>query len=40
MTWRRKICHGRKGLVYQRYHEGMEEQLGTLGLYRAPENAH
>ncbi|MGH9224309.1 MAG: Tn3 family transposase [Acidimicrobiales bacterium] len=27
-----KIFHGRKGRVYKRYHEGMEDQLGALGL--------
>ena len=27
-----KIFHGRKGELYQRYHEGMEDQLGALGL--------
>ncbi|TDD36483.1 hypothetical protein E1286_38280 [Nonomuraea terrae] len=27
-----KIFHGRKGEIYQRYHKGMEEQLGALGL--------
>jgi len=24
--------HGKKGELYQRYHEGMEDQLGALGL--------
>ncbi len=27
-----KIFHGRKGELYQRYHDGMEDQLGSLGL--------
>ena len=27
-----KIFHGRKGELYQRYHDGMEDQLGALGL--------
>ena len=27
-----KIFHGKKGELYQRYHEGMEDQLGSLGL--------
>lgn len=27
-----KIFHGKKGELYQRYHEGMEDQLGALGL--------
>lgn len=27
-----RIFHGRKGRVYQRYYEGMEDQLGALGL--------
>lgn len=29
---RRRIFHGRKGELYQRYHAGMEDQLGALGL--------
>jgi len=28
----RKIFHGRLGLLYQRYHDGMEDQIGALGL--------
>ena len=28
----RKMFHGKKGELYQRYHEGMEDQLGALGL--------
>jgi TnpA family transposase len=27
-----KIFHGKKGDLYQRYHDGMEDQLGALGL--------
>jgi TnpA family transposase len=27
-----KIFHGRKGELYQRYREGMEDQLGALGI--------
>lgn len=27
-----RIFHGRKGELFQRYHEGMEDQLGALGL--------
>jgi TnpA family transposase len=27
-----KIFHGKQGELYQRYHEGMEDQLGALGL--------
>ena len=27
-----QIFHGRKGELFQRYHEGMEDQLGALGL--------
>ena len=27
-----KIFHGKKGELYQRYHEGMEDQLGARGL--------
>ncbi len=27
-----KIFHGKKGELYQRYHEGTEDQLGVLGL--------
>ncbi len=27
-----KVFHGKKGEVYQRYHKGMEDQLGALGL--------
>jgi hypothetical protein len=27
-----KLFHGKKGDLYQRYHEGMEDQLGALGL--------
>lgn len=30
----RKIFHGRAGQLYQRYADGMEDQLGTLGLGR------
>ncbi len=26
------VFHGRKGELYQRYHKGMEDQLGALGL--------
>ena len=28
----RTVFHGHKGEIYQRYHVGMEEQLGALGL--------
>ncbi len=28
----RLIFHGKRGHLYQRYHEGMEDQLGALGL--------
>jgi TnpA family transposase len=28
----RTVFHGRKGELYQRYHTGMEDQLGALGL--------
>jgi TnpA family transposase len=28
----RKVFHGNKGELYQRYHSGMEDQLGALGL--------
>ncbi|WP_084464891.1 Tn3 family transposase [Microtetraspora fusca] len=28
----RKIFHGKNGQLYQSYHEGMEDQLGALGL--------
>jgi TnpA family transposase len=28
----RKICHGKRGLIYQRYREGQENQLGALGI--------
>jgi len=27
-----KIFHGRKGQIYERYHAGIEDQLGALGL--------
>jgi TnpA family transposase len=27
-----KLFHGKKGELYQRYHKGMEDQLGALGL--------
>jgi TnpA family transposase len=27
-----RVFHGRKGELFQRYHEGMEDQLGALGL--------
>ena len=27
-----KVFHGRKGQLYQRYYEGMEDQLGALGI--------
>jgi hypothetical protein len=26
------VFHGRKGELYRSYHDGMEDQLGTLGL--------
>ncbi|MGO9793660.1 MAG: Tn3 family transposase, partial [Solirubrobacteraceae bacterium] len=26
------VFHGKKGQLYQRYHKGMEDQLGALGL--------
>ena len=28
----RKIFHGRSGQLYQRYQDGMEDQIGALGL--------
>ncbi len=28
----RRIFHGRSGQLYQRYHDGMEDQIGALGL--------
>lgn len=28
----RKIFHGRAGQLYQRYQDGMEDQIGALGL--------
>ncbi|MCG5213282.1 transposase [Streptosporangium sp. KLBMP 9127] len=28
----RRIFHGKRGHLYQRYQEGMEDQLGALGL--------
>ncbi|MFC4016240.1 Tn3 family transposase [Nonomuraea purpurea] len=28
----RKVFHGRNGQLYQNYHEGMEDQIGALGL--------
>jgi TnpA family transposase len=28
----RKIFHGRAGQLYQNYHDGMEDQIGALGL--------
>ncbi|MFI5809075.1 Tn3 family transposase [Streptomyces sp. NPDC051561] len=28
----REICHGKKGTIHQAYREGMEDQLGSLGL--------
>jgi TnpA family transposase len=28
----RKICHGKRGQIYQRYREGQENQLGALGI--------
>lgn len=31
-TLARKICHGKKGEIHQRYHKGMEDQLSALGL--------
>lgn len=27
-----KVFHGRKGQVFQRYYQGMEDQLGALGI--------
>lgn len=27
-----KVCHGRKGQLFQRYYQGMEDQLGALGI--------
>lgn len=32
MHTRTKIFHGRSGQLYQRYRDGMEDQLGALGL--------
>jgi TnpA family transposase len=26
------VFHGKKGELYERYHKGMEDQLGALGL--------
>ncbi len=28
----RKVFHGKNGQLYQNYHEGMEDQIGALGL--------
>lgn len=28
----REICHGKKGTIHQAYRDGMEDQLGSLGL--------
>jgi TnpA family transposase len=28
----RNICHGKKGTIHQAYRDGMEDQLGSLGL--------
>jgi TnpA family transposase len=28
----RDICHGKKGTIHQAYRDGMEDQLGSLGL--------
>jgi TnpA family transposase len=28
----RKICHGKRGQIYQKYREGQENQLGALGI--------
>ncbi len=28
----RDICHGKKGTIHQAYRDGMEDQLGALGL--------
>ncbi len=28
----RKICHGKRGQIYQKYREGQENQLGSLGI--------
>lgn len=28
----REICHGKKGTIHQTYRDGMEDQLGSLGL--------
>ncbi|MES9589173.1 Tn3 family transposase [Streptomyces sp. NPDC094045] len=28
----RDVCHGKRGTIHQAYREGMEDQLGALGL--------
>jgi len=28
----RKICHGKRGQIHQKYREGQEDQLGVLGI--------
>jgi TnpA family transposase len=28
----RDVCHGRRGTIHQAYRDGMEDQLGALGL--------
>lgn len=32
MLLAREICHGKKGTIHQAYRDGMEDQLGSLGL--------
>lgn len=28
----RDVCHGKRGTIHQAYRDGMEDQLGALGL--------
>lgn len=28
----RDVCHGKRGTIHQAYRDGVEDQLGTLGL--------
>ena len=28
----REVCHGKRGTIHQAYRDGMEDQLGSLGL--------
>lgn len=35
----RDVCHGKRGTIHQAYRDGMEDQLGVLGLGTGPRRA-